>query len=307
MSGHNAVGEGSTDVAKRLVAPGERPGQSGEAQTNALYVLTAVLSVTENGPRSTATSRDTDLEAANLPNANLTLTELKLDVSEKSLRFPREYLRGTHRSVQGLFDSLQVLRDVARKEGNEERRGRLGEDQIDLLRAAIVFAAAGMDGTLKRLLQDALPRLVDSSPAAEKRFKQQISDWLKTEGRVPGFARDALLDREPRTKLIDLYVSRLTGSSLQSSGDIKGVRDALGIEAETIPNEVIESLGQFFHARNQIAHELDLQATRQRGDRSRRQRKMTTVRNQCDQALLVTQQLINATCAALAPQRRRVP
>ncbi|MET7903379.1 hypothetical protein ABZS86_18690 [Streptomyces sp. NPDC005355] len=163
-------------------------------------------------------------------------------------------------------------------------RGRLSHDQTDQLRAAIVFTSAGLDACLRRLLKDALPTLVNGNNAADGKFKQFINDQLNEKASKP--FRAALVDLDPRVKLIDIYVETLTGSSLQGHKDLQKVRDALGVPKLDISDAALEGLSPFFAARNEIAHELDLVDPSGRGNSSRRGRTMTAVRDQCDEVLL---------------------
>lgn len=198
------------------------------------------------------------------------------------------YLVGAHDSVSGLFDTLHVLRIGSVRD--KDLRGRLSHNQTDQLRAAIVFASAGLDACLRRLLRDALPTLVNGNSAAEGRFNKFIHEQLND--KASKSVRDAVLDPQPRAKLIDVYVESLTGSSLQSPRDLQKVRDALAISTVEISDSTLEKLGAFFAARNEIAHELDLVDPSGRGSFTRRDRKLEAVRDQCDAVLLQVQAFV---------------
>ncbi|MFF6835784.1 hypothetical protein ACFY84_28665 [Streptomyces sp. NPDC012438] len=193
-----------------------------------------------------------------------------------------KYLVGAHDSVTGLFDTLHVLRLKSAEES--DARGRLSHDQTDQLRAAIVFTSAGLDACLRRLLRDALPTLVNGNSAAEGKFKHFVNEQLNIDKASRAF-RAAVIDPDPRNRLIDMYIDSLTGSSLQGHKDLQKVRDALGIPMSDISDSTLEKLGPFFSARNEIAHELDLVNPTGRGTSSRRDRKMSAVKDQCDEAL----------------------
>lgn len=192
-----------------------------------------------------------------------------------------KYLKGAHDSVSGLFDTLHVLRLKSAEESDP--RGRLSHDQTDQLRAAIVFTSAGLDACLRRLLRDALPALINGNPAAEGKFKHFLHNQMN--GKVGDRFKVAVVDPSPRTRLIEVYVETLTGSSLQGHKDLQNVRDALGIPTTEITDATLKDLGAFFAARNEIAHELDLVDPTGRGSASRRDRKLAMVRDQCDEAL----------------------
>lgn len=58
--------------------------------------------------------------------------------------------------------------------------------------------------------------------------------------------------------MIEVYIAARTKASLQGSGDLKSrVRDTLGISNAQLPDAQIDTLGQFFKARNAIVHDLD--------------------------------------------------
>jgi hypothetical protein len=191
------------------------------------------------------------------------------------------YLKAAHASVSGLFDVLHLVREqTASAKG--EFRGQLTGDQQDLLRSAVVFTSSGLDASCQRLLRDTLPVLVEGSRAAEGAFVKRLRGELGG-GKVNKVLQDAVCSTTPREKLIDFHVAALVGASLQSTSDIKRVRDALGIDAATIPNMGIDKLAPFFKSRNKIVHELDYEAMDGRG--GRRMQVMGDVRDQCDQVL----------------------
>ncbi|WP_216209768.1 hypothetical protein [Amycolatopsis aidingensis] len=205
-------------------------------------------------------------------------------------------LQATYKSVSGLFDTLHVLREKAAE--TKDARGRLSEDQLDQVRAAIVFTSAGLDACLRRLLRDALPALIEGGGKPQGRFKGHIIE-TRLIGNPAKETKAAITDPDPRTRLIELYVEDLAGSSLQGYTDLIRVRDALGLTDATLADEHLEALKDFFAARNEIAHELDLLDPTGRGDRGRRHRDMGTVGNQCDRVIHVIEDFLRATASAL--------
>ena len=156
------------------------------------------------------------------------------------------YLEGAHASGAGLFDGLNVLRQHGWDAQDRSARGRLNEDQTNLLRAAVVFTSSGLDACCKRLLRDALPALVQANSVAEERFRRYVSSQLN--GKVATAIREAILDASPRDALVRRYVEALTTASLQGTDDLKKVRDALGIAALRLPDARIDRLRDFFMA-----------------------------------------------------------
>ena len=92
-----------------------------------------------------------------------------------------------------------------------------------------------------------------------------------------------------------VYVAELTRPSLQGTGDLKTVRDALGITTTRLSDSRLDQLGSFFSARNEIVHELDFVETAGPGSSSRRSRNMNAVRDQCNEVLQLIAEFIRQT------------
>lgn len=169
-----------------------------------------------------------------------------------------QHLETAHRTLQGIFDSLHIVRERSFAE-KANARGRFKEPEVDLLRSALVLAGSGLDAVVKRLAADALPPMLASGRqlGAEKKFKDHVrirvfdvkpgGDWI-----------DAVLDADPRRAMIRRYVSERVAGSLQSEDELKKMRDAFGISEGALPDGRIESLRDYFQARNRIAHDLDI-------------------------------------------------
>ncbi|MEU5874730.1 hypothetical protein AB0A73_24605 [Glycomyces sp. NPDC047369] len=164
-----------------------------------------------------------------------------------------------HASVKGLFGAVSVL-DDARRSANPSKKGRMSHIEHDVLRAAIIFTSAGLDASMKRLVRDAGRALLEqSNSSAAKRYQA----FLKNELSKPVAATSAFINAvtapNAADRLIDLYIDQQTESSFQKSGHLKTrVRDALGIPAQAVTDLELESLDEFFKARNKIVHEMDL-------------------------------------------------
>lgn len=109
------------------------------------------------------------------------------------------------------------------------RRGRLTDNEVDLVRAAIVFAGAGLDATLKQLIRDALPSVIEDNEQARKKFEIFAADAVAgVEAADPKRVARYLVALHPRTQLIDDYIRSITGDSLQSVEQVQLVAGALG-------------------------------------------------------------------------------
>jgi hypothetical protein len=91
--------------------------------------------------------------------------------------------------------------------------------------------------------------------------------------------------------------------ALQSWTDLKKVRDALGLPTGDptldLTDARLQRLKDFFAARNEVAHELDLVDPSGKGSRTRRHRDMSSVGAQCDDALAVIDAFLRATAKQL--------
>ncbi len=204
------------------------------------------------------------------------------------------YLVGCHSSVTGLFDALATVRAVKQADTGQDTRGRLGRDEEDLLRAALVFTSSGLDACCKRLLRDTLECLVAGNATAGRKFHDFIKQELATGPSDP--LTRAIVANEPRKQMIKVYIDVRTKASLQGSSDVKArVRDTLGISNAQLPVAQIETLDKFFEARNAIVHDLDYEDPSAPSSQARWRRKMEEVRDDCDAVLAVVAMIIRAT------------
>lgn len=82
------------------------------------------------------------------------------------------------------------------------------------------------------------------------------------------------------------------------------MRDALGISETLITDIQIASLWQFFTARNQVAHDLDIKAPEDESFGPRYNRTMTTGVGQCNQVLALPDGFVTAVSEALGGPTR---
>ena len=208
----------------------------------------------------------------------------------------QRFLAGAYDSVDAVFTNLQTVRQVRRDRG-ENVTGRLPGSEEDLLRAAIVFAAAGMDSALKRLIEDSLPSLLLASDSVHKKFEAFVRSRLEHDS-APATLAKYLIAPAPREAVIVDYLCSLTGESLQSVEQLQKVAGALGLNDSTLRQE-ISDIKPLFLARNEISHELDLLHTQRQGDRSRRTRRIGPTETLVHQGLNLTQKMLNGVAAAL--------
>jgi hypothetical protein len=210
----------------------------------------------------------------------------------------QRFLASAYDAVNAVLDNLDKVRELRRQQGGDIR-GRLTASEEDLLRAAIVFTGAGLDATLKQLIRDTLPTLLESNQQAHEKFERFTAERLGT-GEIADTKMIAryLTSPNPRSRLIEDYIYSLTGSSLQSAEEVQKTAGALGIEDAELRKR-INGLQPLFVARNQISHELDLQSPERRGDRQRRSRAMGPTVKLCHEGFEVAQLTVNAAGALL--------
>jgi hypothetical protein len=144
------------------------------------------------------------------------------------------------------------------------------------------------------LIEDALPRLLEFSAQAQRKFEEFTARNISAAEIVdPKSVARYLASAEPRQLLIRDYVYKLTGSSLQSEQQVETVAGALGIDDKPLRKSIPE-LKPLFVARNEISHELDLQRLEKPGDRTRRSRPMSGTKKICDAGFGISQRIINA-------------
>jgi hypothetical protein len=205
------------------------------------------------------------------------------------------YLTATHGSVTGLLDSYNLVREE-RVKSQGHGAGRLSRDELDLLRAALIFTSSGLDACCQTLVTESLPSLIGLGGTARLLFER----WLEAQVHqpIPAFV-EALKDPDPRSAFMRLYIQSKTKASYQGTTDLKErVRDLLGIPKATIPDARIKALDGFFTARNDIVHRLDY-VTPQGPSTKRHHRSPVDVVKECDRVLIVTSGLIHATAAEL--------
>ncbi|MCF1592382.1 hypothetical protein [Streptomyces muensis] len=236
--------------------------------------------------------------------SKLTLVELS-DLPRKPHGCPTEVERSgarlvaTHKSVAGLFTTLNELRAA-----QEDMRGAISETHRDQARAAIVFTAAGIDACLRTLLRDSLYTLLQEPGDPHGAFVSALMS-NRLSGELTKATKQAVVDIDPRSALIDLYVQDLTGSSIQGAADLIRCRNALGLKQEpALDDAILKGHQPFFNARHEVVHELDLIDPSGRGTRGRRHRDIAAVGAQCDGALQLMHAFIAPAARAVKAARR---
>ncbi len=235
------------------------------------------------------------------------MVELPSPVDSPLVRSAQRFLTAAQDTVSLAFLNFRLSREFTKVMDQKDARGRLRNSEMDLLRAAIVFAGAGLDATLKELIRCALPAVIAANEQASKRFQAFAKEHLGAGRNVVDFESLADVLTSPqgaREALLRSYAHELTGDSLQSTSQVSKVASALGISDQSLRKRIGDRspLDQMFRARQQIVHELDLTGS---GVRSR---KIETAESWVREALSVGQEVVNAvareTTASLPSSRR---
>lgn len=180
-------------------------------------------------------------------------------------------LEHTKSSVATFFDVFDAI--MLGKGGGGPKDG-----EQDLLRAALVFAAAGLDSCIKELIRDSLKSLSKIDDGVQQEFEifvqRQLRGELEDTDGIYGykFLASVLASSHPQSKLLNEYVYYLIGTSLQSVEQLFKAYKALGIETKFIVDNKAK-LVTIFDVRNKIIHELDINLAGQRGHRARNSRR----------------------------------
>lgn len=163
----------------------------------------------------------------------------------------------------------------------------------------VVFAGAGLDATVKQLIRDAIPALVEFSDQARQKLLDFTEEAIrKSDAAGSRTLAEILVSADPRETLLNRYVYRLTGSSLQSTEQLQGVAASLGVAEPTLRKR-LTGLKAAFVARNEIVHELDLLDPSRHGARTRREREAAAAINLAHELLECGQLLVNAVAESL--------
>lgn len=180
------------------------------------------------------------------------------------------------------------------------KTGTSTDEEQDLVRAMLVFAAAGLDSTIKQLIRDALPELSGIDDQVAERLEAFVSKQVRVESdgaRGAGkFLARVLTADDPRRQVIEAYILELTGSSLQSADELMKACNALGLEPKKVKVDK-KALTPIFRIRNEIIHELDINFDHV--NRNRESRSLKLMSRHSNQLLEVGEAIVAAVEAKL--------
>jgi hypothetical protein len=147
----------------------------------------------------------------------------------------------------------------------------------------LLFACSGLDATVKQLVRDGLEAVLAYDEGAQSQFAIYVERRLKkgvaesqernsNTGLLLDFAllSKTLASLDPRHVLINMLRDSLTADSLQSRDQLLRVAAQFAIESRIIL-ESPKVTGEAFRARNQVAHEMDIEFRDEEAGRRTRQ------------------------------------
>jgi hypothetical protein len=188
------------------------------------------------------------------------------------------------------------------KSRRSKKKGTPSDHEQDLLRAALVFACAGLDAMAKQLVSDALPVVLAHNQAARRAFAAKfVQRRLQGADQTVDVAllSRVLLDQEPHKAIERALIEDLTKGSLQNRDEVVRVASAFAIDKdELFPNrDSFNDIKNAFDARNQMIHEMDIRLDA--NNRSRRSRTQDTMRDLRDVVLETSVRFFNLVAERL--------
>ena len=207
----------------------------------------------------------------------------------KETKRARTVLEHAKESVDNFFGAYDKMR--------KKKQGAPTDNEQDMLRAGLVFSAAGLDSALKELIRGSVRSLASVDSNVQDQFETFIQRQLRSDGEdvesISGFKFLAgiLASQAPQERLLNEYVLYLTGTSLQSVDQLFRSAKALGAEMKLISDNK-SKLTTIFGVRNSIIHELDVKFSGKSGKRQRNIRKRTDLKSYSELLLKIADEII---------------
>ena len=178
----------------------------------------------------------------------------------------------------------------------------------------LLFACSGLDAVVKQLIQDALEHVLRHDDGAQREFKKFAERRLK-KGPIGedrdrsvanqnsadvSFLAELLVSFDPRSLLIPALTNALVADSLQSRDQLLKVAAHFALTKDDVmAND--RATKEAFDARNQIAHEMDVDLQNGRG---RRERDYPTMVRWCENIAEVSYSFIEKTAIKIEGPKR---
>jgi hypothetical protein len=196
-------------------------------------------------------------------------------------------------SVQGFVGTFDTVRTARGATG-----GSTTDHEQDILRAALVFSAAGLDSVVKELIRGSVRELAAHDQAVQRELEVFVERQLRGDstdvdslgGRK--FLAQILVSKSPQDRLIDEYVLELTGSSLQSPDQLMKACKALGVQSTSVGIDP-KGLKQIFDTRNKIIHELDVNLSKTAARRNQNSRRRNDMLAWSERLLAIAEAMVD--------------
>lgn len=186
-------------------------------------------------------------------------------------------------------------------------------EEQDLLRAMLLFACSGLDAVVKQLIQDALETVLEHDEGAQREFKKFAERRLKksstgeerertlTGQNIPDVSllAELLVSFNPRALLVFTLTKTLISDSLQSRDQLLKVASHFALTKDDVMSDD-KVTKEAFDARNQIAHEMDVDLQSGKG---RRARDYNTMVLWCENIAEISRCFVDHTAAKMDRKR----
>ncbi len=168
------------------------------------------------------------------------------------------------------------LKSFDQEESGGRGRGTTSDIEQDLLRALLIFAAAGLDAVVKQLISDCLSTILAKNDAARNMLAKYTKDIITTKlgdakTTNPDILSQILLQDNPRNFIRHRLIHDLKSGSLQSRNELFRIAAHFDIPSKDLTRDY-DLLDSIFKIRNVIIHEMDTDLTLPRPNRNQRQR-----------------------------------
>jgi len=184
----------------------------------------------------------------------------------------RTVLESTRDAVNGFLKAFDTVRQA-----RGATKGKPKHEEQDLLRASLVFAAAGLDSMLKQLIRETIKQLAEKDAEVQNELETFVQRQIRGDSEdaetISGykFLASVLVAVSQQDRIIEEYIRELTGNSLQSQDQVFKTAKALGLDPNSVGLDATR-LKSTFEVRNRIIHELDVNLKTGRGKQSRHNR-----------------------------------
>lgn len=197
---------------------------------------------------------------------------------------------------------------------NNSRNGKSGtttHPEQDLLRAMLLFACAGLDSTVKHLIEDNLNAIIEKDTNAQSQFEKYVETKLKKNRESIELSfndnslnlkliSEVIASSNPRNLLIKKLKKSLTDNSLQSLDQLLKVASSFAITSQEILTiKKPEDIKKTFDIRNEISHEMDVDLTGN-SHKKRRERTCDDMINHVQNVLLIAFNFIKSVDSHLS-------